>query len=110
MRLGIKRQKFVALFYSRLVTFHCLHFFVWFLNSPIVFLWLLIGRFSDTVCSWLALLSTSSAEVLKVANENALKLQVPDVVWNPIELRETFWSTRKSDLQRELVKRCYYLM
>ena len=30
------------------------------------------------------------------------------------ELREmfraTFWSTRKSDLQRELVKRCYYLM
>ena len=53
-------------------------------------------------------LSMVSAAVLEVAN--ALRLQVPDVVWNPIDYRETFWSTRKSDLQRELVKRCYYSM
>ena len=82
----------------------------WFKNWPIFAalsptLWI-----SDIVFSWLALLPISSAAVLKFSNANALRLQVPDVVWNPTEFREIFWSTRKSDFQRELVKRCYYLM
>ena len=66
--------------------------------------WSVVERIPDIVFSWLALLPIPSAAVLNVAN--ALRLQVPDVVWNPIEFRETFWSTWKSDLQRELVRNC----